>query len=185
MLDNHLYAEAIPFLDKAIGLLDVTDDFLVACYMGRGDAYRLSGNSAEARLDADRALSVDPFYPAALRQLAKVHFETENWICCYWAARYAAMLEPNDAPTNSTILAAKIMIDDPASGISWKDCSVCGKKASKTKTRKCGGCEKVYYCCKEEQVKHWQIHKLWCALNRQATQEEATSPPTVDTTSSN
>lgn len=40
-----------------------------------------------------------------------------------------------------------------------KACVACGKTG---KTKKCGGCGKVYYCGKDCQRKHWKWHKPDC-----------------------
>jgi len=40
-----------------------------------------------------------------------------------------------------------------------KQCHVCEELA----TLCCSGCSKVYYCCKECQLRHWPVHKVSCA----------------------
>jgi len=41
-------------------------------------------------------------------------------------------------------------------------CKACGKGALGEKLRCCAKCKRVYYCCKECQVKDWTAHKPDC-----------------------
>ena len=44
-------------------------------------------------------------------------------------------------------------------------CSVCMKMYKKP-IKRCGGCQQVYYCSKQCQVKDWKFHKPICGKNK-------------------
>jgi hypothetical protein len=48
-------------------------------------------------------------------------------------------------------------------------CSVCGE----IRAKKCAGCKFVYYCSKECQQLHWQIHKPQCLTKQRIDEQNA------------